>query len=146
MEGILTDRVVGLLMKGGMELVLADLTSAGGDACGDGAGGLYGQWVTRVLTGSADLLSSVWYGEGVLASRVEGILGRMTVGRVELRPEVGRCASSVVTASTEACVSSCCFPDVRGGEGLESARRYSPVGLGGGVLLSGRLTVRHLGP
>ena len=78
-EDTLTDRVVELLMEGGLELVLADLTSAGGDACGDGAGGLYGQWVTRVLTGSADLLSSVRYGGGVLASGVEGVLGRMTV-------------------------------------------------------------------
>ena len=76
--------------------------------------------MTKVLTGSADLLSRVWYREGGLASRVEGILGCITVGRVELRPE-GRCANPVITASTDACVSSSCLPDV-GGEGVGSAR------------------------
>ena len=86
------------------------------------AGGLYGQWVTRVLTGNVGLLSIFRYGVGVFASGVVGVRGRMTVDRVELRPEIGMCASSMVTASTEACVSSCCIPDVRGGEGLGSAR------------------------
>ena len=44
---------------------------------------------------------------------VEGSLGRMTVGRVELRPE-GRSASPVVTASTDACVLDSCLADVGG--------------------------------
>ena len=105
--------------------------------------------MTRVLTGSADLLSSVWCGEGVLASRVEGVLGRMTVGRVELRPEVGRCASSVVTASTEACVSSCCLPDVGGDEGLGSARSLLSGRDGRGVIvwsLLDRAASGYIGP
>ena len=79
--------------------------------------------MTRVLTGSVGLLSSIRYGVGgAFASGVVGVRGRMTVDRVELRPEIGMCASSMVTASTEACESECCVPDVRGGGGLESAR------------------------
>ena len=78
--------------------------------------------MTRVLTGSVGLLSSIRYGVGVFASGVVGVRGCMMVDRVELRPEIGMCASSMVTASTEACESDCCVPDVRGGGGLESAR------------------------
>ena len=79
--------------------------------------------MTRVLTGSVGLLSSIRYCIGVFASGVVGVCGRMTVDRVELRPEIGMCASSMVTASTEACESGSFVPDVRGGGGgFESAR------------------------
>ena len=55
--------------------------------------------MTRLLTGSAGLLSSKRYGVGgVLVSGVVGVRGRMTVVRVELGPEIGMCASSMVIA------------------------------------------------
>ena len=66
----------------------------------------------------------------------------ITVGRVQMRPEMeGRCFSSVITSSTEACVSVRCLPDV-GGEGGVGSVRSLLSGGDGGVVFVGTLLDR----